>query len=807
MHTFFQDCRHILRRAMAEPVLILTTIFIVVFGVGINTSVFSLIHTILAPTLPYDHAEQLVEASRPVSGPVLEAMAERPEIFSGIMGWYSELLDVNDGGSTTSQYVALVSGGAFKTLRVNPALGRMLEISDDQPEGGQDGWKCVLSYAFWKGHFNGNESVVGTILKIDGHFVTIVGVAQRNFDGIETGVYPALYLPSDFDANVRHEPNSWALTVIARLQNGTELKMANGYFQNILDRSFHDSAALNVTGYRRWELIPLSNGGGPMGQYFHQQYRLPLLVLQALAVLILLLCCISLAWLFSSQIAGRQKELSVRMALGATRWHLWRPILLQQFLLSGIGMAGGLVLASWISSAAATNLASAATGIRIIDRFDFLVFACAGLAALGSMILSTVLSMARVQGIQPAEALKHYGGSGCGPLAGRWLKHLLAVQTAISAALTVGALLLGTTLFRLLNQNLGFSSDHVLSMQLDFTAYGNTGDKSQNIYRQLFAQLPDIGEIRSFSIQSVPILRDMHAWGTFNIPTSEGIKNFDNIYTNTVGANYFRTLGTRIVKGREFQQKDRDAVILNQSAVHKFFSGGDAIGKFIFQAVPGNKPSRGSEVVGVVQDSKYENIRNDAPATIYSAYTLSDPSTLPPALQLVVRTERSGIVEQRLHEILKKIAPDAPLSPLIPYQHEIMEMTARERLLVELSVLYSLLSLLMTAAGVYGTLSHHARQRTSEVGLRFALGASRGKIVQLFVWQIFVKLLPGVMVGLILGFVLGRSISSLLFGVDASSPWIYGSCLLLILTTIASAIYGPIRRASLMEPMQALRLA
>jgi ABC-type antimicrobial peptide transport system permease subunit len=292
---------------------------------------------------------------------------------------------------------------------------------------------------------------------------------------------------------------------------------------------------------------------------------------------------------------------------------------------------------------------------------------------------------------------------------------------------------------------------------------------------------------------------------TFRLPTSEGEEKFDDIYTNTVGADYFRTLGTKIVAGREFGQNDRDAVILNQSAVRNFFSGHSAVGDFIFQAVPAHGPPQGHEIVGIVQDSKYENIRNNAPATIYFAYALSDPSTLPPASQLVVRTERPGIVEQKLHQVLKEAAPDAPLNPLIPFQQEILEMTARERILVDLSVLYSLLSLLMTAAGIYGTLSHHARRRTSEVGLRFALGASREKIVKLFVRQVFVKLLPGVIVGLILGFALARSISSLLFGVHASSLWIYSSCLLLVLATIALAIYGPIRRVSLMHPMQALR--
>jgi predicted permease len=805
MHMLFQNFRYAIRQIVSEPGLALVTVLIVSFGVGINTSIFSLIHTILAPTLPFDHPDQLLVTSRPVNGPILDAVAEHTEAFNEVFGWYSELLDLNDNGSTTSEQVALISGGAFNGLRTDAALGRLLERMDDQPGGGDNGWKCVLSYGFWKGHFNGNTAVLGKTIKVDGQFVSIVGVAGEDFDGIETGIHPAIYLPLEFDSNIRHRPYSWALTLIARLKDGSSRQMANGYFRNVVERAFHDKTAAGAqSGEEPWRLIPLRQGGGPMGRYLHRQYRLPLIVLQALAVLILLLCCISLAWLLSGRISAKQKEISVRMALGARRWDLWQPILLHHFLLLAIGTAGGLILAFWLSSAAAAKLASPLTRLRITNQFDLPVFAFAGLAAIGSMILATMLSLARTNIVKPAEALKHYGSLGTGNTAFGHLKYLLAFQIAISTALTVGALLLAVTLFRLLNQNFGFDTRHVLSMQLDFTFYGAAGPKIQNTYRQLFTEIQDIKEIQSFSIQSVPLLRDMHTWGTFSIYTSKGIKTED-IDTNKVGPGYFHTLGIKIIKGRDFKQDDRHAVVLNQSAAKEIFSAGDPLGNYVFPIIQGNRATRGDEVIGIVQDSKYENVRNDAPATVYSVYPISDPSTLSPALQLVIQTSHPGVVEQKLHDILKQLAPDAPLNPLIPYQQQITEMTAREQILVELSVLYCLLSLLMTAAGIYGTICQHAKQRTGEIGLRFAVGASRGKIVKLFTWGILLNIFPGLLAGLILGFVLAQSISNLLFGIDASSPWIYCSCLLLILTTTTLAIYAPIRRASMMDPMQALR--
>lgn len=804
MLSLVQDSKYLLRHARRRKGFILITVLIVALGVSVNAGIFSVIRAILFPSLPVGQEGQLVEGSEPVNGPTLDALTERREVFSGVLGWYSEAEAVNDFGSTASEYAALVSGGAFQTLQIHAASGRLLEASDDQPGGGEGGWKCVLSYSFWKSHFHGDVPVEGKIIKVDGRFVTVIGVTQENFDGLETGIHPALYLPLEFNAGVRHRPYTWGLTFVGRLQNGVSLQAASNYLKNVREE-LGNASSRSDRHSKTWRLIHLRDGGGPMGRYFRRQYRLPLLILQTLAILILVLCCISVAWLFSAQIAGMRSEFSMRLALGASRWRLWRPVLLQQLFLSGTGMIAGLVLAKWTSSAAAAKLALAIPGASIVSRFDWLVFGFAGLAALGTVAWPTLITVLSIGEIKIGEELRRQGSLGTGAKGPARLNVLLPVQITMATALTVGALLLGTTLFRLLNQNFGFDSANVLNMQLDFTSYGVMGERTESVYRQLFDRLHHVGGISSFSIQSVPVLHDMHMWASFDVHGANGITRFEDVYINAVGANYFRTLGTRVLVGRDFKENDRNVAILNQSAAQKFFSSENPVGKYISDANASGLHEQSYKIIAVVEDSKYDSIRSNAPATVYLPFTMSDTSTLVPAMQLVVRTSHAGIVEKELNEILKQLAPEVPFNPLVPYEQEIADATARERILAELSVMFSGLSLLMTAAGLYGTLSYQTKCRTGEIGLRFAMGASKDRIAKLFIRQTCLEILPGSITGLIVGFILARSMRSLLYGVDAQTPWVYCICLLLIIVTTGLAIYGPIRRASSVDPMQALR--
>jgi len=827
-----QDLKYALRSLRKSPGFAAAAIATLALGIGANAAIFALVDRVLLRLLPVREPRELVllKVTGPRQGhtwsdsddtksfayPVYRDLRDRNDVLSGLIGMYPLAASVASRGETERASGELVSGNYFEVLGVPPALGRVLGPADDVSPGGHP--LAVLSHGYWTRRFGADPSVLNSAIVVNGTTLTIVGVAKAGFAGVQPGRNADVFIPISMKAAMTpfwdgmDDPKDYWVQLIGRLKPGVspeaaQARLSGAYrpiLQSILPRieNWDDSKraeflngkiVLEPGGFGR---TPLRTGNAK-----------PLLSLMGMVALVLLIACSNLAGLLAARGAARQREYGVRLALGASRSQLLRQSLVECLLFSFLGGAAGLAVASWTLNALLSAFPADADMRQVAAQIDPRVLAFAALLALVSGLLFGIGPAFRAARLDPARTLR---GAGRGTAAAdrglvRFRSALVTAQIALTVVLLVGAGLFARSLRNLGRVELGLKPDGIVSFSISPASNGYSADRTAALARRLTESLSTLPGVSSVSAAELPTLTNSDS--STNVKTSAdppGPRLSRRTYRNDVGPAYFSTLGIPLVVGREFRWEDDARVgrvaILNETAAREYFPGRSAIGE---RLAIGKSDELNVEIVGVVKDSKGSTVDEKSRAYAYTPY-LQDPKLTD--LTFYMRGDRDPErLAAPIREAVRRLDPQLPVYDLKTLPRQISESLLTERLIVIFSAAFAGLAALLAAIGIYGVLAFSVAQRRQEIGVRMALGADPSSVRRLVLRDVLRFVVIGGAVGLPVAWALGRVVESLLFGVKAADASVLAGGAALMAAVALLAGYLPARRASRVDPLDALR--
>ena len=824
------DLSFALRVLRKSPAFTAVAVLSLALGIGANTAIFQLLDAVRMKMLPVKAPQELAEVRivdmqgargsfstryNAVTNPIWEQLRDRQQAFAGLAAWGTGTFNLAQGGETRPAKTLWVSGDFFSVLGMSPVLGRVFSASDDQRGCSAPG--VVISHAFWQKEYGGDAGVVGRKLTLANHPFEIVGVTPPSFFGLEVGRSFDLALPICADAILSGANNSldsgtnWWLMVTGRLKPGWSMQQATSNLQAISPELFQTTLPANyppvsVNSYRGFQLEAVNAASGY--STLREDYERPLWLLFGIAGLVLLIACANLANLLLARASGREREMAVRQALGASRWRLMRQLLAESLLLAIVGAALGALLAQNLSRFLVSFLNTSGNNVFLDLGLDWHVLGFAAGAAALTSVLFGLMPAFRATRIEPGAAMK---ASGRGLTAGRerfsLRRALVVVQVALSLVLVAGALLFSRSLNKLETVDTGFRQDGILLTQAGFARLDIAPERRLSFKRQMLDGIRAIpGVDAAAETNLVPL--SGNAWSnSVWMDGGDTQRKLDTSFSR-ISPNYFQTLSVPLLAGRDFNDHDAanapKVAIVNETFARKLLDGVSPIGqRFRKEATP-TTPETVYEIVGLVKDTKYEDLREDFGPIAYLANS-QEPGTTSTGGQFVIH---SNLPQAELSAAVKSVL--AELNPaisvrLIDFKSMIGESMLRDRLMATLSVFFGLLALLLASIGLYGILSYGVASRTKEIGIRMALGARAREVLSLILREALLLVLVGVVVGLPVVFASTRFASTLLFGLTPTDPLSLAGAALLLFAVAFVAGYIPARRATKVDPLVALR--
>jgi putative ABC transport system permease protein len=827
MHSIWQDLRYGVRLLTKNLGFTSVAVLTLALGVGANTAIFQLLNAVLLRSLPARNPDELVEV-KPVNGsgvsaifngahphftyPMWEQFRDHQEPFSETFAWAANDFNLSTGGVARAAHGIWISGEFFQVLGVQPILGRVIASEDDQLS--RPSAVAVISHSFWQREYGGDLSVIGKQLTLDGHPFAIIGVTPEGFHGIEVGRSFDVAVPISAEPLIRGERRRlerrdyWWLAVVGRLKPGWPLTKASASLGTISPGLFEATVpsgydAANLEKYRAMRLaaFPIATGFSSL----RAEYESALWLLFGTATLVLLIACTNLANLMLARASIREKEIAVRLALGASRGRLVRQLMAESLLLALAGAAAGLLLAQYLSEFLISALSTRNNTLFLDLGLDWRVLTFIGGVAFLTCILFGLAPALRATRTTAAAVLK---ASGRGLSASRerfGLRRMLVVsQISLSLVLVVVALLFSRTFRNLLVIDPGFHAEDVLIAHIDLSRLKPAG-RQQSFKRELLDRLRRIPGVNSAADTTLVPLSGS-SWSLGVVAGTAGDHRDSSKFT-WVSTAYFQTIGTPLIAGRDFSDNDTAAstrvAIVNESFQREFFDGGDPLGlTFRTEAEPGY-PSTQYEIVGVVKDTRYNDLTASPPPIAYAPEP-QDPSPANGDHILI----RSGLPPNQLTasitQTIGELNPDIGIY-LQAFKDQIRELLLGDRLMASLSGFFGLLAVLLATVGLYGVVSYMVAERRNEIGIRLALGAEPRSIVVMVLREATVLLLTGVGIGTALAVVAARSASAMLFGFEWTDPFTFLMSGVLLVGVALLASYLPAQRAARLDPMMALR--
>ena len=819
-----QDLRLALRSLRKSPGFALTAILTLALGIGVNAAIFQLIDAVRLRSLPVVDPQALVgvqikggnytvgirRTPTALSLALFEQIRKQQQGLSGVFAWFNHDFRLGQGAQQRRAPGLWVSGDIFTTLGVAPFKGRLLSPEDDQPGCGTSG--AVLSYAFWKSAFGGQESVIGTRLLVDEHLTQVIGVTPPDFFGLEIGKgfdialplcsHPAFH-PEDFYF-ARHDYLQFF--VMGRLKPGWTSEHASAQLESIspgiLEATLPDGYDATVLdAYRKFQLAayPASNGISSL----REKYDASLWLLLGITGLVLLIACANLANLLLARATSREKDMAVRAALGASRWRLMRQLLAEGCVLAAGGAILGWAIANVFSRSIVWQLRGQDPTLQINLGPDWRVLAFTAVVALATCILFDLVPALRSSRATPSVALK----SGTrGTTSGRerfsFQRTLVVTQIALAMVLLVSALLFVRSFRNLMTFDPGFREDGILVGFVNLTHLNfSAREKYDAVVRQLVEQLRLIPGVESVATSThVPL--DGSTWSlAVRAGEAEGSSKF-----TWVGPGFFQTMGIPILAGRDFNDRDTRTspcvVVVNQTLVSRFLGTADPVGKTLRTVPEPGYPSAQCEIVGLVKDTKYAGLREETPPEAFGV-----ASQFPPGESATYVFLHYSSSSAMLPEVQTKVAQFNPEieAEFRIFRNNIQKGMVQERTMAFLSGAFGALAILLTTIGLYGVISYIVAMRRNEIGIRMALGASGADVVGTITRQTVRMLAAGVALGVLLSIAATRGASSLLFGIQPNDVLsVLGAALFLVIVGLVAG-YIPARRASRMDPSSAIR--
>jgi len=829
LESLWQDVRYGARVLRLNPGFFTVATLSLILGIGANTAIFQLLDAVRLRFLPVPHAEQLAELKIVDNDHCCDGnftgrrsnftyaqwqqIRDRQQAFTNVFAWGDHRFNLAERGEIQYAEGLYVSGAYFQTLAVRPLLGRLIGDADDRPGCGAPG--AVIGYPFWQSHFGGDPQAVGRELPVEGHRFPVIGVAPAQFFGVEVGRSFDIALPLCAETLIDGERSHigkldhWWLAIAGRLKPGWTVQRAAAQAQTI-SRGVFESTIPNYRPdmkkyYSEYKLTASPAGSGVSS--LRSRYEDPLYLLLAIAGLVLLIACANLANLMLARASAREREISVRLAIGAGRARLIRQLLSETALLTLAGTAGGVLLAQLLSRYLVTFLTTADNPLFLELRPDWRVLAFTAGTAILTCILFGLYPALRATRTAPAAAMKASGRGITGSREKFGLRRALVVgQVAMSVVLLVGALLFVRSLRNLLTLDAGFREDGLLITGVDLSRPHYSDARRAVLYRELLQRLRAARTVRNAASASViPISGD--GWNDMiEIPGSKSTGMSVSWFAR-VSDGYFATMGTPLDAGRDFNASDTtsspDVAIVNEKFRDKYLDAGNPVGRqFRIMAAPG-EPQHIYQIVGVVGNSKYKSLREDFSPTAFVAESQNPRPDV--GEWVILRSDAPlGAVMSDVKRTVLGLEPDSSLRFQV-FKTEVEESLLRERLMAALSGFFGFLAAVLATVGLYGVISYMVARRRNEIGIRIALGANRANVLRLVFREAAILLLAGLALGTALAVAAARTAGSLLYGLQPTDPLTIELAVGLLAVVALAASFVPAFRASRLNPMTALR--
>jgi predicted permease len=828
-----QDVRYGLRQLARSPGFAIVAVLTLALGIGANTTIFSLTEQVLLRQLPVMRPEELVVLRSPgyktghtssdgdpatsFSYPMYKELRDRGADVAALVACYSLRLSVSGAGQTELVDGELVSGNYFQVLGVGPALGRTLAPEDETAPGANP--VAVLSYGYWKRRFGADSSILNQTLAINGTALTVVGVSRQAFTGIQIGQIPDVFRPITMKAQMT--PNwdglgsakdYWA-AILGRLKPGFTAARAEAAllptYKGILE-SQAPEMKMPAAEQQRFVDKPIVLEPGAHGrQILQRDMKQPLIILMAMVGLVLLIGCANLAGLLLARSTARQREMALRMSLGAGRKRLIRQLMTESLVLALIGGGLGLVIGLWTLKALIASIPGdfGAVGLRATPNQSILEFAVSISVMTG--VLFGLAPALRATRSSLQRAVKEQGSNLSDGLSNVRLRKILIIsQIAVTTMLLVGAGLFARSLDSLRRVDLGLKAENLITFSVSPDLNQYKPAQTALLADRLRDRLGSLPVVRSVSAAAIPVLTNSNHGSNITV---EGYMAQENegeldVNQNSVGPSFFSTLGIPLLAGRELNEGDTSSshkvALVNEVFANRFFAGQSPVGShFAFGDGKGVHPD--IEIVGLVKDSKHSDVRSDVLSFVYLPYSQDKKLG---QLTFYIRTDQdAGSVAQVLRQTVAEYDANLPVYNLKTLTNQINEVLFDNRLLTMLSLSFALLASLLAAIGLYGVMAYAVAQRTREVGIRMALGAKRQNVIWLVLKEVLQMMAIGLSAGTVGAFVLGRFIEAELFGVKSKDPQAFILAALLLGVVVLAAGYLPARRAAGVDPMEALR--
>ncbi len=829
--SWMQDLRYGVRQLRQSPGFTLVAVASLALGIGANTAIFQLVDAIRLKMLPVDKPQELVSIdfekdstrsgwfstrSARLTYAQWEQIRSQQQAFSGVLAWSAARFNLASGGEARYAEGLYVSGEFFRHLGVHPVMGRTFTAEDDSATCNSA--SAVISHAFWQREFGGNPGVLGRTVNLDGYPIPVIGVTPASFFGVEVGSSYDVAIPLCADRLLAEDKkgripvrHAWWLSMIGRLKPGWTAERATAHLHALSPGIMRATLppTYKADQAKRYLANKLGAGEGGTGvSGLREEYERPLWLLMATTGLVLLIACANLANLLLARASIREREIAVRLAIGASRWRLVRQLLAESLLLAVTGTALGAALAQALSRGLLAFISTANNPLFVGMGMDWRVLGFAAALAMLTCLLFGLAPALRATHLSPASVMRAGGRS---MTAGRerfsLRRTLVATQVALSLVLLVGALLFVRSLRNLVTTEAGFRAEGVLTVNLDFARAQYPKERRMAVYRELHDQLAAIpGVVSAAQVWFTPVSGS--GWNNDVGPDNTTAAASGKLsFCNRVGQGYFRTMGTSLMAGREFDDRDTlsapKVAIVNEMFARKFMGGANPVGRTFHLEAEAGKPEPLFQIVGLVRNTKYYELREDfLPIAFFPIGQDEDPG---PGATFVLRVVGSpGGLTSAVKTTLTAFSPAIGIQ-FQSFSTQLQESLLRERLMATLSGGFGLLAGLLATLGLYGVIAYMVARRRNEIGVRIALGADRSQVIRLVLREALLLLAFGLTAGVVIALWAGRAAASLLFGLQPYDPLSMLAAVALLTAIALAASYGPARRAAALEPMVALR--
>jgi predicted permease len=838
MQNFLGDLRLALRGWLKSPAFAGVAIVSIALGIGANAAVFTLVDQVLLRTLPVRAPHELVQVTftgtrygnnwgdgSELSYPVYTEIRDNNQVFTGVLARFTTAFHVGAAGRTERVAGEVVSGSYFPVLGVGAAAGRTIGEDDDRVQGGHP--VAVLSHNYWASRFASDPSVIDTTITINGHPYTVIGVARQGFDGIEVGRQTQVFVPLMMKAQITPTWNAlderlWRwVRVFARLRPNVTREQAlaslQPFYKTLLerdldDRGFASASAQTRKRYSENQLVVADASQGRSG--LRRTLTTPLWLLMGTAAGVLLIACANIANLLLARGAARQREMAVRLALGATRARIVTQLLVESLLLAIAGGIVGIAIAAATAPVILGFFVNPDLPQPISTMPDWRILAFTALVVVLTGVLFGLAPAFQSTRPNVAPTLKDQATNVLGGQ-GRLRKVLVASQIAVSLLLLIAATLFIRTLDNLLKVDIGFETSRLLSFSIDPSLNGYDPQKVRTFAKTLIERLHRVPGVDSAGISAMRLLEG-NQWTTSI--SVEGYRpkqeETSSQWANSISPGYIKTMGIPLLVGRDFNERDEITVapppgtpdfrvaIVNERFARHYFGDTPAVGRRIGFGGDPNTPTP-IEIIGVVRDSKYTDVRDETQRQVFFPFL---ESSRPNAFTVYLRTSRPAeSMFNAVRQTVAAIDSNIPIHGTRTLERQVQQSLSRERLVATMTSSFGILATLLAVVGLYGVMSYTVARRTREIGVRVALGATSNRIGWLVIKEALIIAAAGIVAGLPLAWWLGRYVSTQLYGVTPGDPLtIVGAVFLLLVVALLAGVV-PSARAARLDPTVALR--